>query len=430
MARSTKTPATTGPAAKSGAPGSKAAGAMPRVAATQAKPGAAKTATASGAAAAKVTPVAGGGGVPTVKPAPAVATPPSPAATGSVGKVEVPKAPATTTEPERATAAQTTAAQTPVAPATVSPKTVTSSTEGKRGPGFVPLVLGGLLAGAIGYAIPTFLMPPPQADMSRLDALEARVSGLPTEMSPPAPVDLSSLEAAQEALSGQLEDVTARLDALESRGSPADAPTPAPVDLDPLRAEVETVSDAVTGLRADLESRLTAVESGLSDAVTLAETVGDEAEVLARETARNQVTVALQSGGAFAEPLGVLGEAPEALASVAQTGIATSAELIAEFPPLAREALRAARSAEPAAGVGSLFRNAFNARALTPQEGDDPDAVLSRAEAAVRADRLDEALTEIASLPEVAQAVLSDWTGRVRARADALAAAQDFLKDG
>ncbi len=272
-------------------------------------------------------------------------------------------------------------------------------------------------------------MPPPEVDTARIEALEAEVAALPV-VEPVEPVDLASVETSQAELSDRLDAMAARLDALESAPAPEVAPPAPPVDLDPLRAEVDSAAEAVDALRADLEPRIAAAESGLADAATRADDVQDEALALARETARNQVTVALQSGAAFDEPLAVLGEAPEALTSVAATGVATGAALVAAFPPLAREALRAARDASPDAGVGSLFRNAFNARSLEPQAGDDPDAVLSRAEAAVRDGELETALTEIGALPEPARAVFSDWTARARARVDALAAAQDFLKDG
>ena len=153
------------------------------------------------------------------------------------------------------------------------------------------------------------------------------------------------------------------------------------------------------------------------------------ASALAREAARNQIRLALQSGAPFAEPLAVLGDPPAALAENAETGVPSQSDLIAEFPDLSRAALRTARTTE-AAGVGSLFRNAFNPRSLEPQQGSDPDAVLSRAEAAVREGDLETALTEIEALPAEVQAVLQDWTTRARARAAALAAADDYLQDG
>jgi hypothetical protein len=79
-------------------------------------------------------------------------------------------------------------------------------------------------------------------------------------------------------------------------------------------------------------------------------------------------------------------------------------------------------SGEETTGFGAFMRNQFDVRSTTPQEGDGADAVLSRAEAAVRAGRLSDALAEISALPEVVRAEMSDWLAQAESRADAIAA--------
>jgi hypothetical protein len=71
----------------------------------------------------------------------------------------------------------------------------------------------------------------------------------------------------------------------------------------------------------------------------------------------------------------------------------------------------------------------LNARSLEPREGDDPDAVLSRVEAAARAGDIAAALAEIEALPEVAREPLADWIDRAEAHRAAQAALQDYLQD-
>ena len=72
-------------------------------------------------------------------------------------------------------------------------------------------------------------------------------------------------------------------------------------------------------------------------------------------------------------------------------------------------------------------------RSVAPREGDDPDAVLSRAEAAIKSGDLETTLTELDTLPEDAQAVIADWRAeadaRVAARAAADALAQRLTAD-
>lgn len=368
----------------------------------------------------------------------------------------------------------------------------------RRGPGFVPLLLGGLVAGAIGYAIPTYIAPPavPEIDMSRIEALEADLAALEERRTG----DVEGLEALrgdQSSLAEELGDVSSRVamleaslpevetdgaagpaDAASTAGTGADMPASPPDlaaasdlaalsgrvdevesrvdnvegttedlsgqvgdlagrtdgldgDVADVSARVDDLGGEVETLRSEFGTRIDSVETDLGAVTERASSVEDEAQRLAREAARNQIRAALQSGAPFGEPLAVLGgDAPEALSEPAETGVATQAELIADFPALAREALRTGRAAEPESGVGSLFRNAFGARSLEPREGDDPDAILSRSEAALRAGDLDTALAEVETLPAAARDVLAEWIARARTRVAAGAAADEFLKDG
>ena len=88
-------------------------------------------------------------------------------------------------------------------------------------------------------------------------------------------------------------------------------------------------------------------------------------------------------------------------------------------------ALQAARAGEDgtiSGGLGGFLRSQLGARSVAPREGDDPDAVLSRAEAALKAGELQTALTEIETLPEEAKAAMSDWITSARMRAQAQSA--------
>ena len=67
-------------------------------------------------------------------------------------------------------------------------------------------------------------------------------------------------------------------------------------------------------------------------------------------------------------------------------------------------------------------------RSLAPREGDDPDAILSRAQAAVTAGEIEGALAEIVMLPPDGQSAMTDWVTAARARLDALAAASGLAE--
>ncbi|WP_371156638.1 COG4223 family protein [Jannaschia sp. 2305UL9-9] len=359
------------------------------------------------------------------------------------------------------TGAEDAAAPPPEREATPLIATAPATTE-KRGSGFVPLVLGGLVAGAIGYAIPTFVMPPaapPEADMSRIDALEARIADMSSAPVGEGP-DLSGIEAAQTTASDRIDALETRIAALETDapgegagGAPAadagpDLSARISENVDTALADVRAEIDALGDMRADiaalgdridalptpvegLAERVSAVEEALDALAAETESVEATAEDLAREAAATQLRLAVDTGQPFADPLSVLGgDVPPALADAADTGVATTQTLASDFPDLARGALAEARRVEPAEGnpVTAFLRRQTGARSLEPREGSDADAVLSRAEAALRNGDVETALAELDALPPEAAEVLAPWTERAQARVAAQSALQDYLE--
>ncbi len=337
-----------------------------------------------------------------------------------------------------------------------APPPIPPQTAEQRGPGFVPLVLGGLIAGAIGYAIPTFFMSDTavELDTARIEAVEAELAAL-RDAAPAggtedgaAPIDLSSIEATQADLAARLDNLTTRVAALEGSAASGTAAGASTANTntggDQLAARVEALASDVAALSqtvegngaeiaglSDLPARLDALEAELAALRSETTSVEDEAQALAREAARNQLVLAIDSGLPFAEPLSVLGDAPDALVAVAESGVATAAALSSDFPALARDALSEARAGETVeGGLGSLAGRFLNSRSLEPREGNDPDAILSRAEAAMRAGDVDTALAELSELPEAARAPFADWIARAEARRDAQAALNEYLQDG
>ncbi|PJF09950.1 hypothetical protein CUR21_08745 [Pseudorhodobacter sp. MZDSW-24AT] len=144
--------------------------------------------------------------------------------------------------------------------------------------------------------------------------------------------------------------------------------------------------------------------------------------------ALGRVQAAVDSGQPFAGALTDLAEleVPETLSSVAEAGVPSRAALEDAFPAAARAALDASLRATMGEGWSDRFstflQSTTGARSLVPREGDDPDAVLSRAEAALRAGDLELALTELTSLPPEGQAEMAAWTAMAQTRLDALAA--------
>lgn len=313
--------------------------------------------------------------------------------------------------------------------------------------GFVPMFLGGVAAAALGFGIArsgvldNIIPPPPGPEQAvtaqDLDAvtqqlaqqsaavsdLAERLSGLENAPAPDAGADDTS--AALDDLGQQIAGLVQRIDALEDR------PAAAAQGVDP---------DALAGLddaRAELESLRQSLAAQQSELAALSETAAREEEAAQTSATRalqraamTRVQVALDSGTSYAEALTDLQDTdlsvPQTLVDQAETGVLTLASLQASFPDLARDALRAARQEAGATGFSGFVQTQLGVRSLAPREGNDPDAVLSRAEAALRNGELAQTLTELDLLPAPAMAVLADWRAQAETRLAAVAAAQDL----
>ncbi len=347
-----------------------------------------------------------------------------------------------------------------ITPATTGPVVHEKVVERKGG--FFPMLLGGVAAAAIGFGLSEYLggdlfgdndafadetRAALSAQTDSLDALSGRIDGLETAM---PEVDLSSVESAIAALSARTEelgqeiaDMSGRLGALDTNATDMAARMAelekAPMEAAVSPAAIEAYEEEIARLRDEVQATLSDVETQRQEIASMAEAaVAAERNAEAR-AARAELRASLASlsagldaGQAFAEDLAPLQASdlvtvPEVLSANAGDGIATQAELVAEFPDAARAALGAAREAQSDGSAGTSRLTGFlaeqlGARSVTPRDGDSPDAVLSRAEAAVRAGDLETALNEISTLPEPAQAALSDWVSRAETRAAALTA--------
>jgi hypothetical protein len=352
-------------------------------------------------------------------------------------------------------------AQRGASPPPVTPPPAPAQRRGILGP-----VIGGIVAAAIGAGAVLYLLPqgwqPAGTDLS---GLEQRLSALETRSAPTADLGdlpdrvatLEALPAATPSAEVDLSPLTARLDALESAMAEAAPGSTDEPDLSPLLARLTALEDR-PGVTSDdlllLRDRIVALETGLpalvSDAVgsatadLRAELVGQaqdiaaSAETLAAAQARAEMMALLGELGLAADTgapaeatldrLADMQQLPAALDTF-RSGLPTLGALQAAYPPAARAALAAAPPPE-GAGVGdrvaTFLRNQTGARSLAPRDGMTTDAILSRAEAAVRGADLDAALTELDALPPAPAAAMAGWRTQVETRQAALAALADL----
>lgn len=352
----------------------------------------------------------------------------------------------------------------------------------RRG-GALWLILGGAIAAAIGFAAARYVIPEgwpielgqreetqaALADLAEADgALSDRLDTMETDLAAQAETGaetrnaVATVEEALATLQGRLDELdaalaarpqspadsatvdelAARVDALEARPAPEAAARELRGELEDFSSEIAALRERQQSLQSRIESEIDqAVEQALAtlreriaEAEAQAEARAEEAAAEARrsaaQTAIARLEAALETGQPFGPALDDLAaadlEVPETLEAHAD-GLPGLTELQESFPAAARDGLAAALNATaPDAPVtdriAGFLRSQLGARSLSPREGDDPDAVLSRAQAAVDAGDLGAAMDELDALPQAGRDAMSEWISATRARLDARAA--------
>lgn len=332
--------------------------------------------------------------------------------------------------------------------------------EKSSGAGFGTMLLGGVLAALIGLGAAKYILPQSwltdQAGTEELrtalQSQEEQITTLTTGMS-----ELTQTvqdRSGTDALAAQIDElstsVTGRLDTL-SEDLAAQSVWLGEMDArltEVEKAPLRSSNDAsVAAYERELENMRTALEAQQAENDRIAADVSsmadqaradidaasDRAKALETRAAMLRIQAALESGGGFATALQELdAEVPEALSAVARDGVASLPDLQAAFPAAARDGLQAALHAtageDPVNRVSAFLRGQFGVRSLEPREGDDPDAILSRAEAALNGGDVAGALAEIVMLPPDGQSAMTDWVTQARARLDAVAAADSLAE--
>ena len=306
--------------------------------------------------------------------------------------------------------------------------------------GFVPVFLGGVVAAGAGFFASQYVGPlMPQAD-ERVPALEATIDAQASEIEAlkaaqaELAASLSSSSSGSETLTASIEGLTASAAGLNGR---VDDLAGALAGLDTRIIELEKrpitqalPSSAIEAYERELEELKASVAAQREEASAMEANAKQTAQQALARAALTRVISALDSGTPFRAALVDLstatGEtAPAELEAVADSGAPSLAELQSTYPELARSALASARTSESAEEnrLVSFFKSQLGARSVTPQDGEDADAVLSRAEAALRNGNLNDAVAELATLPEAAQNVFTPWVAQANTRLAAISAA-------
>lgn len=380
----------------------------------------------------------------------------------AAGKADARPASAAKDSPASAAASGPVPAAVPSSPPTTASASAPSQAVTVRKTGFWPVVLGGVVAAGLGSAATIWALPHLPAGWLPTQP----AAGTPAQPAVTPEIDVAAIRAeavsaAQAAAAEQVDALRAEI-AAQPRPEPvADAPAgPSAEDLAALRQQVEQQAAQIRDLseRPQIDPELASRVQSLADQadtleqqiqtaaqaaqaqINAAQAEAQQLQQAAAETTRRAEAVAAIASLQAALDRGIAPE--EARQTLEGAGISPPEALTrevpsldslqADFPEAARAALRAALREESAAGNGSLFTNFLRAqtgaRSVEAREGDDPDAVLSRADAAVEAGRIADALAEIEALPDDARnaPAMSDWLGRATTYRDAQAALSDL----
>ncbi|MBL4768489.1 MAG: hypothetical protein JKY94_12405 [Rhodobacteraceae bacterium] len=322
---------------------------------------------------------------------------------------------------------------------------------------FIPAVLGGVFAAGLGFAVAKSdllesYFPNSQADQAVAALKQAladqskQVAALVDQVSGIQIPDLSGVETKLTALSAQISPLSTSVKSLETQLATlnmsltklADRVTAIekrPISegvsksaIDAYENELKRLQASMVTQRAEVEAMIEAAKAVKTDAE---QTHADAASVL--QVAANKALLAdlranLETGSPYSTVLGELktngATIPNGLAAAASTGVITLPTLQSKFPDAARAALAVARDANKntETGIAAFFRRQLGARSVSPRDGDDADAVLSRAEAALTDGQVSNALDELSKLPENVQSTMADWIEPAKTRLAAITA--------
>ena len=231
--------------------------------------------------------------------------------------------------------------------------------------------------------------------------------------------EINQFTAELETINLQLSKLSKRTDDLEKR--PVLKAVPEDI-IEKHSKELEALKETLTQQREQMQAVMQEAEAK----ETIAKQAAREARIFSTVS---RLSTAIKNGDNFAAVLidfeaAINFKAPDILHKYAETGFVSKEQLIKDFPIAARLALNSARSeAKDAQGktFADYLKTQLKARSVMPREGMSADAILSRAEAAVKDDRMTDALSELDALDLIARDQMGDWISKARERHAAVA---------
>lgn len=307
-----------------------------------------------------------------------------------------------------------------------------------------PLIAAGVFSTALGFGAALYLGGdgwPFGKDTSAIDALTVQLKGQDSRLSDLEQkiADLSDQlsektdRAALDSLKDQIAVVAGSVDGIEPGineikqrlGDIENRPIP---KVGATEEAVRAYEQELSAMRQMFEKELARIEAAQSDAIKEGETITALASAAIERAALARIETALDSGSEFSEAVATLkdtgAEIPPPLIVVSETGVPALSQLQNDFPDIARAVLDAAPNDDADSPVvdrtAAFIRSQLGIRSLTPREGGNSDAILSRAEAWLKSGDIEKTLAELQLLPGNPVDELSNWIARAQERQDAI----------
>ncbi|PTV95178.1 hypothetical protein C8J27_105124 [Rhodobacter aestuarii] len=308
------------------------------------------------------------------------------------------------------------------------------------------VILGGVIAAAIGAGATVAALPNMPADLrekilpagggaaelhAALDAQAKKIAALEAATAQPA-AGASEVEA----LKASLEEMSAKLASLESGAAAAAADQVAALEAEIAAMKEEMKKSPMYATQQQLDAATAEAKARIAEAEAEAAKMRAETEAAAQRAVRQaavaRVAAAFDAGATLIGPVAEVEAAGMTAPAALKAEVPTVGALQEAFPEAARKALAVARTTDAGDSLGEKLGTFLlaqtGARSLTAREGNSPDAVLSRAQAAVDAAQFETAVAELAALPEAAQAQMQSWKDMVARRVAAQAALSDLAQ--
>ena len=242
-----------------------------------------------------------------------------------------------------------------------------------------------------------------------------------------------------EALSGSLASMTNLSETVDALNARVDSIEMLAADISQLMRKLEkrpvaaTLSDEIIdAYNSEVNRLLETMAAQRKEVETLlheANTKKAQASEVARNTQANltfnAIQTAFNAGKSFAKELDEFSKLtnapiPTKLQKISGEGVPRLETLTDTFPEAARAAISAERSENSYDGTAQsllgFIKSQLQARSVTPKEGTDADAVLSRAEAALRDGQLENAVEELQALQSPAKEAMAEWQAEAQQR--------------